>query len=62
MDYLADIFELNKKMQGPPANILTCTDKINGFKNKIQLWKDVVKMVPLRRLVGVVVRILEKNY
>jgi hypothetical protein len=30
-------------MQGPLENILTCTDKNNGFKNKIQLWKDVVK-------------------
>jgi hypothetical protein len=26
-------------MQGPKENILTSTDKILAFKNKIQVWK-----------------------
>ena len=39
--YLADIFhhlnELNIRMQGRNENLLTCTDKINGFRSKVQL-------------------------
>ena len=42
--YLADIFEhlnkLNIKMQGKNENILTCSDKLKGFKEKIVLWKN----------------------
>lgn len=45
--YLADIYEhlneLNRKMQGKNENILSCTDKINGFKAKIKLWINEVK-------------------
>jgi hypothetical protein len=26
-------------MQGPKENILTSTDKLLAFKNKIQVWK-----------------------
>ena len=42
--YLADICEhlneLNIKMQGKNENILTCSDKLKGFKEKIVLWKN----------------------
>ena len=42
--YLADIFEhlneLNIKMQGRNENILTCSDKLKGFKEKLELWKN----------------------
>lgn len=42
---LADIFshlnELNTKMQGTKENILTATDKLNGFK--IKLWQEILK-------------------
>ncbi|XP_039272731.2 zinc finger BED domain-containing protein 5-like [Styela clava] len=41
--YLADIFyylnELNTRMQGRNENLLTSTDKINGFRSKVQLWQ-----------------------
>ncbi|KOC60752.1 SCAN domain-containing protein 3 [Habropoda laboriosa] len=41
--YMADIFEhlneLNKKMQGRSENYLTCSDKLMGFKNKLELWQ-----------------------
>ena len=37
--YMADIFEhmneLNKKMQGQNENLLTCSDKLTGFKKKL---------------------------
>jgi hypothetical protein len=40
---LADIYQhlnpLNTSMLGPKENILTCTDKLLAFKNKIQVWK-----------------------
>ncbi|XP_057671228.1 protein FAM200A-like [Diorhabda carinulata] len=42
--YMADIFdhlnELNRKMQGPNENLLTCSDKMQGFKNKLELWQN----------------------
>lgn len=42
--YLADIFEhlneLNKKMQGRNENILTSSDKLQGFKKKLGLWLE----------------------
>ena len=42
--YLADIFEhlneLDIKIQGKNENILTCSDKLKGFKEKIVLWKN----------------------
>lgn len=41
--YMADISEhlneLNKKMQGRSENYLTCSDKLMGFKNKLELWQ-----------------------
>ncbi|XP_077973281.1 zinc finger BED domain-containing protein 5-like [Styela clava] len=41
--YLADSFyylnELNTRMQGRNENLLTSTDKINGFRSKVQLWQ-----------------------
>ncbi|XP_072909831.1 zinc finger BED domain-containing protein 5-like isoform X6 [Hemitrygon akajei] len=44
--YLADIFhhmnELNKSLQGPGENVLTSSDKILGFKKKLNLWKNHV--------------------
>uniref|UniRef100_A0A8C2KQG9 DUF4371 domain-containing protein n=1 Tax=Cyprinus carpio TaxID=7962 RepID=A0A8C2KQG9_CYPCA len=45
--YLTDIFshlnELNTKMQGKNENILTATDKLNGFKAKLKLWQKILK-------------------
>ena len=45
--YMADIFqhlnELNTLMQGQNENLLTSTDKINGFCSKVQLWQQCVK-------------------
>ena len=39
--YMADIFqhlnELNTRMQGRNKNLLTSTNKINGFRSKVQL-------------------------
>lgn len=44
--YLADIFNhmnlLNKSMQGSGENILTSSDKMLGFKKKLNLWKSHV--------------------
>ena len=41
--YMADILEhLNKKMQGRSENYLTCSDKLMGFKNKLELWQKRV--------------------
>ncbi len=54
--YLADIFRhlnsLNTSMQGPNENILTSTDKIIAFQNKLKVWKKYisrgnVEMFPL---------------
>lgn len=43
--YLADIFQhlndLNTRMQGRNENLLTSTDKINGFRSKVLLWQHV---------------------
>lgn len=45
--YMADIFEhlneLNKKMQGRNENILTCSDKLQGFKKKLELWQKELR-------------------
>ena len=45
--YLADIFyylnDLNTRMQGRNENLLTSTDKINGFRFKVQLWQQRVE-------------------
>lgn len=41
--YMADIFEhlneLNRKLQGRNENILTCSDKLQGFIKKLELWQ-----------------------
>jgi hypothetical protein len=31
--------QLNKSLQGPRENVLTSSDKILGFKGKLNLWK-----------------------
>ena len=40
---MADVFEhmneLNVKMQGINENILTGSDKLHGFQQKLQLWQ-----------------------
>ena len=45
--YLADIFhhlnELNTRRQGRNENLLTSTDKIKGFRSKVQLWQQHVE-------------------
>jgi hypothetical protein len=33
---------LNKSLQGPGENVLTSSDKILGFKRKLNLWKNHV--------------------
>lgn len=47
LTYLADIFhhlnELNTRMQGRNENLLTSTDKINGFHSKVLLWLQHVE-------------------
>ncbi|XP_077598774.1 SCAN domain-containing protein 3-like [Stigmatopora nigra] len=49
--YLADIFhhlnELNTRMQGRNENLLTSTDKINGFRLKVHLWQQHVQRANL---------------
>jgi hypothetical protein len=44
--YLADIYQhlntLNTSMQGPKENILTSTDKLLAFKNKLQVRKKTL--------------------
>ena len=41
--YLVDIYQhlntLNTSMQGPKENVLTSTDKLLAFKNKLNVWK-----------------------
>jgi hypothetical protein len=41
--YLTDVYQhlntLNTSMQGPKENILTTTDELLAFKNKLQVWK-----------------------
>jgi hypothetical protein len=34
--------QLNKSLQGPRENVLTSSDKILGFKRKLNLWKNHV--------------------
>lgn len=45
--YLVDIFThlntLNASMQGKGENILTSSDKLNGFLRKIKIWKSKVE-------------------
>jgi hypothetical protein len=45
--FLADIFQalntVNKSMQGNNGNILTCSDKINSFKEKLTRWGARIK-------------------
>jgi predicted DNA-binding protein YlxM (UPF0122 family) len=36
---LSVLKHLNTSMQGPKENILTSTDKLLAFKNKLQVWK-----------------------
>ena len=49
--YLTDIFyhlnEVNTRMQGQNENLLTSTDKINGFRSKLHLWQQHVKLAIL---------------
>jgi hypothetical protein len=44
--YLTDAFrhmnQLNKSLQDPRENFLTSSDKILGFKRKLDLWKNHV--------------------
>ena len=44
--FLADIFEhlnhLNSSMQGENESILSSTDKLHGFKDKLNMWKSRV--------------------
>jgi len=43
--YLVDIYQhlntLNTSMQGPKENVLTSTDKLLAFKNKLNVWKNI---------------------
>ena len=45
--FLADLLQslniLNKSMQRDGKNILTCTDKINDFKEKRVLWEERIR-------------------
>ena len=49
--YMTDIFqqlnELNTRMRGWNENLLTNTDKINGFRSKVQLWQQNVESTNL---------------
>ena len=49
--YMADIFqhlnELNRRMQDRNEKLLTNTDKINGFRSKVQLWQQHVESTNL---------------
>jgi hypothetical protein len=46
LTYLADTFhhmnQLDKSLQGPGENVLSSSDKILGFKRKLNLWKNHV--------------------
>jgi hypothetical protein len=50
--YLADIYQhlntYNTSMQGPKENILTSTDKLLAFKNKIQYRKNTFQVEILK--------------
>ena len=45
--------ELNARMQGRDENLLSSTDKINGFRSRISLWRqhfergDTLEIFPL---------------
>jgi peptidoglycan hydrolase CwlO-like protein len=45
--FLADLSQalntLNKSMQGKNEHILTCTAKINSFKEELKLWETTIK-------------------
>ena len=49
---MADVFkhmnELNIKMQGISENILTCSDKLHGFQQKLLLWQNDSKLGSLK--------------
>ncbi|XP_037115405.1 zinc finger BED domain-containing protein 5-like [Syngnathus acus] len=49
--YLADTFkhlnDLNTRMQGRNENLLTSTDKIQGFRSKVLLWEQHVESANL---------------
>ena len=38
------INELNIKIQGIRKNILTCSDKLHGFQQKLQLWQIELRL------------------
>ena len=44
---MADVFEhvneLNIKMQGMSENTLTCSDKLHGFQQKLQVWQNELR-------------------
>ena len=46
--YMADVFEhmneLNIKMQELSENLLTCSDKLHGFQQKLQLWQNELRL------------------
>ena len=46
--YMANVFEhmneLDIKMQGISENILTCSDKLDGFQQKLLLWQNELRL------------------
>ena len=44
MDIFYHLNELNTRMQGQNENLLTSTNKINGFHSKLHLWKQHMKI------------------
>ena len=48
LTYMADVFEhinqLNIKMQGINENVLTCSDKLLGFQQKLLLWQNELRL------------------
>jgi hypothetical protein len=50
--YLADIYShlnsLNASMQGKEENVLTSSDKLNGFLRKLKIWKSQVEKKQLQ--------------
>ena len=49
---MADVFEhrneLNIKMQAKSENILTCSEKLYGFQQKIILWQNKLRPESLK--------------
>ena len=45
---MADVFqhinELNSKMQGISENLLTCSDKLHGFQQKLLLGQNELRL------------------